>query len=434
MENQKLFLRMKVLAAIEMAPDQKIGDRIISASKLTYEDNKGKKYKFKWSTVNTWYYRFKVNGLTSIESKSRSDKGSRRKVCIEKIAESVNEVLPLIKTNKKNKLLVSTVYRAIIEKGYYKREDLSPTTFYRVIREKRLLDDDSNTKYRLAFSMQHANEMWQVDTMHGPHVFDPAQKKKRKTYFIAFIDDASRLITHGEFYFSDNEENLAFAFQDALAKRGKPEILYCDNGSNYSAKSIQMACLRLGVKLSHAPIRDGAAKGKIERFFRTFRDQFLTINHDLKNIDDLNRLATSWIEDEYNNRYHSAIQMKPIDRFGLDRNRIEYIPNEDYIDELFFVEESRKVNKDNTFKFDNCLYECPAHLRGEWMQIRFHPKKRDKILVYFNEQRMGQAYFVNLHFNARTFLENEEKKNEKKRKKDQDENQSDNNDEEKDNQ
>ncbi|WP_255417036.1 hypothetical protein [Dyella sp. M7H15-1] len=29
--------------------------------------------------------------------------------------------------------------------------------------------------------------------------------------------------------------------------------------------------------ISPTPIRDGAAKGKIERFFRGFRDRFLTL-------------------------------------------------------------------------------------------------------------------------------------------------------------
>jgi putative transposase len=97
----------------------------------------------------------------------------------------------------------------------------------------------------------------------------------RKTFLIAFIDDASRLITHAQFFFHDNTTSMVNAFRSALFKRGKPQRLYFDNGSNYSSKEILQACVRLDIHLSHAPIRDGAAKGKIERFFRGFRDRFL---------------------------------------------------------------------------------------------------------------------------------------------------------------
>ena len=47
------------------------------------------------------------------------------------------------------------------------------------------------------------------------------------------------------------------------------------NGSLYCSKEIIQICARVGSLLHHTPVCDGAAKGKIERFFRTVRDQFL---------------------------------------------------------------------------------------------------------------------------------------------------------------
>ena len=132
--------------------------------------------------------------------------------------------------------------------------------------------------------MRHANELWQGDTMHGPAI-KQGDGKWRKTFLITFIDDASRLITHAEFFYRDNTENMINAFRTALYKRGKPERLYFDNGSNYTAKEILQACVRLDIRLSHAPVRDGAAKGKIERFFRGFRDRFLVMNSEFTSID-----------------------------------------------------------------------------------------------------------------------------------------------------
>ena len=46
--------------------------------------------------------------------------------------------------------------------------------------------------------MQYANELWQGDTMYGPSI-QHTDGKWKKTFLIAFIDDASRLITHAEF-------------------------------------------------------------------------------------------------------------------------------------------------------------------------------------------------------------------------------------------
>src|SRR5690606_38663718 len=114
---------------------------------------------------------------------------------------------------------------------------------------------------------------WQADTLFGPYVTNNTTKTQVK--LIAFIDDASRVLCHGEFFFADNIPNLITAFQTAIYKRGIPEQLYVDNGSNYASIEISNICVRIGTLLCHTPVRDGAAKGKIERFFRTVRDQFL---------------------------------------------------------------------------------------------------------------------------------------------------------------
>ena len=136
-----------------------------------------------------------------------------------------------------------------------------------MVRENELLNLEQTRKLRRSFSMQFANQLWQADTMYGPSIKQP-DGKWRKTFLIAFIDDASRVITHAEFFYRDNTQNMVDAFRTALFKRGKPERLYFDNGANYTSKEILQACVRLDIQLSHAPVRDGAAKGKIERFFR----------------------------------------------------------------------------------------------------------------------------------------------------------------------
>ena len=93
--------------------------------------------------------------------------------------------------------------------------------------------------------------------------------------------------------------------------------------------------------------------------------------------------------------------MAPLDRFILDRDRLQFLTADETTEEVFFVEESRKVSKTNLFSINNQRYECPLDLREKKVQVRYDRTRRDRFIVYFNEQRMGEATLVDLVFNAR---------------------------------
>jgi hypothetical protein len=209
---------------------------------------------------------------------------------------------------------------------------------------------------------------------------------------IAFLDDASRVCCHGQFFPAENVDTLIEGLRAAFYKRGVPESLYVDNGSIYTSKEIIQICARVGCLLHHAPVRDGAAKGKIERFFRGVREQFLARSLDLSSFDALNRQFTHWVEEDYNARKHSVLEMTPLDRFALDRSRVRYLPPNQANDELFFVEEDRTVRADNTFSFKSRRFEAPRHLPDRVVQIRFERRRpSEPVIVYYKGQRMGDA-------------------------------------------
>ena len=395
-----LEIRLRALSALDYAPGTFFRERCQCVANQTFTDPLTQiPYRFTWRTLSTWYYRYKQHGLTCLEKKPRSDKHHFRKVQPAEIAEALHEILPLLKPNKGGYIPKSVLYEMLIEKQFFSRSQLSPTSFYRIASQHDLLTRDEQEKLRHSFSMRFANELWQADTTYGPAIQQP-DGSWRKTFLIAFIDDASRVITHGEFFYQDNTANMVHAFRVALFKRGKPERLYFDNGANYTSTEILQACLRLDIKLSHAPIRDGAAKGKIERFFRGLRDRFLTRHPTFDTLEDLNLKARHWIEEEYNARHHSGIGMIPLDRFNLDRDRIQYLADDAYTEEVFFVEEDRKVNKTNLFSIHSQKFECPVDLRQKVIQVRFDRQRRTRYLVYFKGQRMGQATPLDLHSNA----------------------------------
>ncbi len=399
MKNPTLYLKMRVLGAIDLAPGNTIVARIKHVATLPFTDEDGHERRFTWRTISTWLYRYKSTGVTGMKAPARSDKGKTRKTTPEELLEALNAALPHFRERQYNK---SDLFRFCVEKNLLRRERIAPTTFYRLIREYDLLPKDGapDNKRRLAFAMQYANQLWQADTMFGPHVKDAAGKP-RQAKLIAFLDDASRVLCHGEFFFDENTDALVAAMRSAFYKRGLPEQLYVDNGSIYSGQEITLVCARVGCLLRHTPVRDGAAKGKVERFFRRVREQFLARQLDLSSLEALNRQFTDWAEDEYNHAPHSALGIKPIDRFGLDLPRIRFLPPSESSDELFYAEAERAVKKDNTFSFAGQRYETPVDLREKRVVLRHQRSSRGRVVVYYKGQRMGEARPLDLVANAR---------------------------------
>ncbi len=391
------YLKMRILGAIDYAEGKTITARIKNISTQIFIDEDGNPRKFTWRTISTWLYRYKNRGITGIQIKIRKDKGHPRKVTPEELLEALNIARQHFKNRKADRM---SLYRYCINKGLLSKNQIAQTTFYRFIREYELLKDDDKlkNKKRLAFCMQYANQLWQGDTMFGPYVQTPKGHKQSK--LIAFIDDASRVICHAEFFLEETIDSLVKALKSAFYKRGIPEQLYVDNGSIYCSQEITLICARIGCILRHTPVRDCAAKGKIERFFRRVRQQFLSRQLDLSNLENLNREFTSWVEDEYNAAHHSTLGMKPIDRFAFDLKRIKFLEPSAVQDELFFAEETRKVKKDNTFSFKNTRYETPVDLRDKTITLRFDRSKFDRIITYYKNQRMGQAKTLDLIANG----------------------------------
>jgi putative transposase len=389
MRHPTAYLKMRVLGAVDMAPGDSEQKRIQGVSQMTFTDEDGHPRQFTWRTISTWLCRYRKHGVTVMENKSRSDKGKTRKVKPEEVQEAMAAVMPKLHGQAPK---LSVLYRLCIEQGVLTRSQVARTTFYRVVKEYELLKPEAQAanKIRLAFAKAHANEMWQADTLYGPHV--QINGVAVQTRFIAFLDDASRVCCHGQFFPTENVDTLIEALRAAFYKRGVPACLYVDNGSIYTSKEIAQICARVGCLLAHAPLRDGAAKGKIERFFRTTREQFLALALDLSSLEALNRQFSQWVEERYNARIHSVLGMSPLDRFALDRNRVRFLPPNEANDELFFVEEDRHVRADNTFSFQAVRFEAPRHLPERTIQIRFQRKApTQRVVVYYKGQRMGQA-------------------------------------------
>ena len=88
----------------------------------------------------------------------------------------------------------------------------------------------------------------------------------RKTHLIAFIDDHSRLVTYGEFFFDEALPRLERVFKVALLRHGVPDAVYVDNGAIFNANQFRAACATLRTEVIYATPYHPQGKGKSSNY------------------------------------------------------------------------------------------------------------------------------------------------------------------------
>jgi len=244
------------------------------------------------------------------------------------------------------------------------------------------------------FEAEHPNARWVGDALHGPHVAG------RKAILIAFLDDHSRAVVAARWGYAENAVALRETLKVALAARGKPAQCYVDNGAMFIDNGLRRACAVLGIRLTHSQPGKPAGRGKIERFFRTVRDQFLveistdpddpsSAGTNVASLAELNSLFTAWIEQVYHQRIHTETQMAPLARF-LAAGPPVPTPAA-LLAEAFRWGEWRTVTKTATVSLQGNLYEVDAALAGSKVELVFDPFDLADIDVRHHGRPVGKA-------------------------------------------
>jgi len=272
---------------------------------------------------------------------------------------------------------------------------LAPTTVYRFLDRNGLMKVTApQPEDRRKFEAELPNDLWQSDCMHGPMIRHDG--KRRKTYLIAFIDDHSRLIPHAEFYLTESLGSFLKALQDALSARGLPRRLYTDNGPAFRSHHLEHVTASLGIALVHA--RPYKPQGKIERFFRTVRSDFLP-GFRGDTLDELNQALSLWLSNIYHQRKHSSTGQTPFARFTAKMECLRQAPRD--LAEHFRKTARRKVAKDRTISLDGRLFEAPVALIGKQVSLLYHEQDPQRVEVVFNGQTYGLLVPLDIHVNCR---------------------------------
>ena len=240
------------------------------------------------------------------------------------------------------------------------------------------------------FEADRPNELWVGDALHGPVAAG------RKTYLFAFLDDHSRAVMGHRFGYSEDTVRLAAALRPALASRGVPESIYVDNGSAFVDSWLLRACASLGIKLVHSTPGRPQGRGKIERFFRTVREQFLIElstpdNTPIADLAELNRLFTAWVETEYHQRPHTSTDTAPLARWRATLPNPLPTPSPAALREAFLWSAHRSVTKTATVSLHNNLYQVDPILIGRKVELVFDPFDMTDVEVRHHARSYGLA-------------------------------------------
>src|SRR5215470_7228846 len=228
-------------------------------------------------TLLDWTLRYRRNGLPALSPKPRQDRGQARAVAPDTAA------------------LIERLYRFLRARG---------------LTERQLLLDKAAAHKK--YEAQFANQIWQSDMLFGPWVARSGGGKQQ-VFLQAALDDASPLIPHAPFYPNQGLDAFLDCLRQAIAARGIPTRLYMDNGKIYRSSQLARIAASIGILIVHTPPYQPEGRGKIERFFRSVREQFLASLDPkaLLSIEELNDRLWAWL-DVYHRTEHSSLGTMPL--------------------------------------------------------------------------------------------------------------------------
>lgn len=356
------------------------------------------------STIKKWISDYKNAGmrLEGLMPSKRKDAGTSRS-----ISATLQSAIKKIREDNPRLTAPAIIKELQTQKHLSMNESISLNTLYGFLKRNQL-QRGKILKDRRAFEASYPNELWQSDVLHGPMAIEKG-KKKKKTYLIAIMDDHSRLVPWGKFYFSEKLHDFKDCLKNAIERKGLPQKLYIDNGACYKALNLEQVTASLGIGIVHTPPYTPQGRGKIERWFRYVRESFLATLPKNLTLDEINERFFDWLE-EYHRKVHSATKQTPLERYQGDMKCVRPVPAR--LLDYFRFNEIRLVRMDRTFQLGGVIYEAPMDLIGRKIEARFHRESPEDIEIFFEGRSFGKAVLLNKKVNFKVGRNNEESKKE----------------------
>jgi len=355
--------------------------------------------KYSVSTLKGWLRAYRKKGFDALKPKERSDIGRPRRLD-DHMLKSIE-----IKCKAYPYWTVQKLYENLQDQNLLGHPPVHYNTLLRTVKERGYLSVTARTDVRKAYEVDNVNDLWVGDFMHGPSV-KPTNHAKgaHKAILCAILDDHSRMVTGHAFSASETISALSLVLKEAFLTYGIPKRLYVDNGPSFSSELLARGCAMAGISLIHSKPYDSPSRGKIERFFRTVRERFLSGVQEGITLHELNEAFWLWLQEDYHHKLHTGIGQRPIDRYNAS---VEKVPIRRLckaeLDEIFLIRHERIVNNDATISFKGAIYEVPTAYIRHKIEIRHPVDNPEELYLYDNDIRVGRIKWVDKKENARTF-------------------------------
>ncbi|MDO8691078.1 MAG: DDE-type integrase/transposase/recombinase [Dehalococcoidia bacterium] len=323
-------------------------------------------------TLRRYVAAFKQGGFDALLPRERRDKGRCKVIPPEalEMAAQLRRELPGRSAERIQQLLTSEGYsvaRSTLER-HLRQQGLSG-------REIEAARKSASGGASRRFNRVGRNTLWQADLKYGPYLPDPGRPgRKMRTYLMAIIDDATRLVVHAEFYDNQRLPVLEDTLRKAILKCATPYNLYVDNGKIFVSQWLQLACAKLRIRHMNTKAYSPEAKGKIERFNRSV-EEFLQEAQLEKpqTLEQLNGLFRAWLSEGYNHRGHSALTGKsPAQAFTQDAKALRF-PSPEALREAFLWEKTPKVDKSGCLSLNGLHYDVGVEYMRKKVLVRYDP-------------------------------------------------------------
>lgn len=345
------------------------------------------------TSIKRWYNNYNRGGFDALLPSTRSDTGKSRK-----LDEALQEQIEYLKSNYP-RMSAAAIFRQLREKGSIKPGELSEATINRFIKHLAIEQKTTTNQDMRRYERPHINEVWCGDTSVGPYL-KTKDGKKHKVFIIALIDDASRFIVGIDVFFNDNFVNLMSVMKSAVAKYGRPQMYNFDNGSSFKNKQMELLAARTCSVLHYDRPYTPTQKAKIERWFRTMKDQWLACLdiRDFHSLDELRGNLLAYVQ-RYNQSPHSSLKgFSPQDRFFSEPERIRRLSDED-IQKHFLLEIERRVSIDCVISIDQVAYEVDYRFAKQRIRLRYSPDMTS-IFIVEHDGTFTPIRLLNKHENA----------------------------------
>ena len=353
--------------------------------------------------IHKWLDRYRKHGRAGLAPRTRRDAGRARSLSDTEAAVFLNYL------ENHPELTASAALRTLQRDGRITGTP-SSSALSRLVRsaglQRSARQQQAHGEQHLKFEFFAPLECVQADFMYGPRLPD-AKGRRRSALLLAFLDDATRRIVYACWGFSESAVAFEAGIHHILAAHGRIGRLYCDHGSPFVSNQTKRILDALGLIISHSRVGKPAGRGKVERFFRTVRQQFLApLEIDqLAGIADLDQRFHTWLESEYHRSPHRGLKgATPLETWLAKCHLI--VPLDPTVDlaEAFRHRATRKVHRDSTVTLDGVLFELPSTLIGERVVLRYDPTlppANRRLFIHHRGRLVGEARLVDSYANAR---------------------------------